>query len=82
MKYLTLWTCGETVFSIRSIHCSCHACSKKLSLPWYPKIKDAFSQPRYERVFNCKCSTIIGYNNNWVIMKLPIIEQMMLSMET
>ena len=56
------------IVSTRRIPCSCHACTTILSLSWDSKTKEAFNQPRYGRVYNCKYSQIPGCHNNWIIM--------------
>ena len=41
---------------------------QKISLPLNYKTKDSCNQPRYDRVRYFKCSLIIGFHNNWIII--------------
>ena len=59
---------GPGIVPILRMTCSCHACSKVLSLYWDSKIKESFNHSRYGRVHNCKYSQIIGCHNNCIIM--------------
>ena len=56
--------------SVRIINHSCHDFTTQISLTWNSKIKDTCTQSRYGRVYDCKYSPIIGYQNNWIIMNL------------
>ena len=57
---------GISIVAIGWISCSFHACTTLLSLYWVSKISKSFNHPRYGRVYNCKCSKIIGCHNNWI----------------
>ena len=59
---------AQKFVDIRMITCSCHTCTTTLCLSWDYKIKYARNQPRYERVYDCKYSLIIGSHNNWIII--------------
>ena len=59
---------GPGVVEIRINTCSCHSCTKILSLPWDSTVREAFNHPIYGRVYNCKYSIIIDYHNNWIVM--------------
>ena len=61
---------GPGIVAIIIIPCIFHACTTMLSLSWYSKTKEAFNQPRYGILYNCKCSQIIGCHNNWIIMNI------------
>ena len=53
---------------MRIIQWSCHARTTILSLLCYYKIKGAFDQQRYGRVYYCKHYLIIGSHDNWIKM--------------
>ena len=63
------------IFAIRRIPRSGHACTTILYLSWDSKTKALVNQTRYGRVYNCKYSQTIGFNNNWIIFKCLVMEQ-------
>ena len=67
---------GPGIVEIIIIPWICHACTTILFLFWYSKIKESVNQPRYGRLYNCKYSQIIGYNNNCILMIFLVMEHM------
>ena len=67
---------GLGIVAIIRITRSCHDSTTILSLPWYSTTKEAFNQPRYGRVYNCKHPLITDSNNNWITINFQTKEQM------
>ena len=76
LRYYYYWSDPKLVpgiIAIIIIPFSCHAWKTILSLSWQLKTKEAFNHHRYDRVYNCKYSQIIGCHNNCIIMIFPIM---------
>ena len=59
---------GLGIVTIRRITYTFHDCRTILYLTRDYKIKEAFNQPKYGRVYNCKYSIFFGSHNNWIVM--------------